>query len=44
MVATYLGNSVKMVARVYGHHSPEWLRQAANALFRQWPRKLDLLW
>jgi integrase len=34
MVATYLGNSVQMVERVYGHHSPEWLRQAANALSR----------
>jgi integrase len=32
MVAAYLGNSVEMVERVYGHHSPEWLRQAADAL------------
>lgn len=35
MVAMYLGNSVQMVERVYGHHSPDWLRQAANALSRQ---------
>lgn len=34
MVAAYLGNSVQMVERVYGHHSPEWLRQAARALSR----------
>lgn len=32
MVAAYLGNSVQMVERVYGHHSPEWLRRAADAL------------
>ncbi len=29
MVAKYLGNSVDMVERVYGHHSPDWLRRAA---------------
>jgi integrase len=34
MVAAYLGNSVEMVERVYGHHSPEWLRRAADALGR----------
>lgn len=32
MVAKYLGNSVEMVERVYGHHSPDWLRRAAEAL------------
>lgn len=32
MVASYLGNSVAMVEKVYGHHSPEWLKQAAKAL------------
>ncbi|MBB2157243.1 site-specific integrase [Gluconacetobacter diazotrophicus] len=32
MVAKYLGNSVEMVERVYGHHSPDWLRKAAAAL------------
>ena len=35
MVAKFLGNSKEMVERVYGHHSPEWLRLAANALSRQ---------
>jgi integrase len=34
MVAAYLGNSVQMVERVYGHHSPEWLAEAAAALSR----------
>lgn len=32
MVAKFLGNSVEMIERVYGHHSPDWLRQAAKAL------------
>lgn len=32
MVASWLGNSVAMVEKVYGHHSPEWLKQAADAL------------
>jgi len=32
MVAKFLGNSVDMVERVYGHHSPDWLRRAADAL------------
>jgi len=32
MVARFLGNSVAMVEKVYGHHSPEWLRKAATAL------------
>ena len=35
MVAKFLGNSKEMVERVYGHHSPEWLRLAADALSRQ---------
>lgn len=33
MVAKYLGNSVDMVERVYGHHSPDWLRRAAASGF-----------
>nr|WP_157765138.1 site-specific integrase [Acetobacter senegalensis] len=32
MVAKFLGNSVDMIERVYGHHSPDWLRKAATAL------------
>lgn len=32
MVAKFLGNSVDMIERVYGHHSPDWLRRAAEAL------------
>jgi integrase len=32
MVARFLGNTEAMVEAVYGHHSPEYLRQAANAL------------
>ncbi|WP_264960615.1 site-specific integrase [Neoasaia chiangmaiensis] len=32
MVAKFLGNSVEMIERVYGHHSPDWLRRAAEAL------------
>jgi integrase len=32
MVASWLGNSVAVVEKVYGHHSPEWLKQAAEAL------------
>ncbi|MFW7267507.1 tyrosine-type recombinase/integrase [Gluconacetobacter sp. Hr-1-5] len=32
MVAKYLGNSIEMVERVYGHHSPQWLKRAADAL------------
>ena len=32
MVAKFLGNSVEMIERVYGHHSPDWLKQAASAL------------
>ncbi|WP_238996806.1 tyrosine-type recombinase/integrase [Entomobacter blattae] len=32
MIAQYLGNSVEMIEKVYGHHSPEWLKQAAKAL------------
>ena len=35
MVAKFLGNSKEMVERVYGHHSPEWLRLAADALSSQ---------
>jgi integrase len=31
-VAAYLGNRKEMVERVYGHHSPEWLREGAEAL------------
>lgn len=34
MVAAWLGNSAAMVEKVYGHHSPEWLAQAAEALSR----------
>lgn len=34
MVARYLGNTKEMVERVYGHHSPEFLRRAAEALSR----------
>jgi len=32
MVAKFLGNSVDMIERVYGHHSPEWLKLAVSAL------------
>jgi len=32
MVARFLGNSVDMIERVYGHHSPDWLKRAADAL------------
>jgi len=32
MVARYASVSLEMVERRYGHHSPDWLRQAANAL------------
>lgn len=35
MVAKFLANSKEMIERVYGHHSPEWLRVAADALSRQ---------
>ncbi len=31
-VAGYLGMTVEMVERVYGHHAPEHLREAARAL------------
>jgi integrase len=32
MVARYAAMSLQMVERRYGHHSPDWLRQAAQAL------------
>lgn len=32
MIAAWLGNSVQMVEKVYGHHSPQWLKLAADAL------------
>lgn len=32
MIAAWLGNSEQMIRSVYGHHSPEWLKQAAAAL------------
>ncbi|RFD20120.1 site-specific integrase [Komagataeibacter melaceti] len=32
MVAKFLGNSVEMIERVYGHHSPDWLKKATDAL------------
>jgi integrase len=31
MIAAWLGNTEQMIQSVYGHHSPEWLRQAAEA-------------
>jgi integrase len=31
-VAAYLGNRKEMVEKVYGHHSPEWLQEGAEAL------------
>lgn len=31
-VARYLGDTEKMVERVYGHHAPDYLREAARAL------------
>lgn len=34
MISQWLGNTEVMIERVYGHHSPEWLRQAAEALSR----------
>lgn len=30
--AAFLGDSEKMIRNVYGHHHPDWLRDAANAL------------
>lgn len=35
VVARYLGNTAEMVEKVYGHHAPEFLRPAANALNRK---------
>jgi len=35
MVAAYAAMSQQMVERVYGHHSPDWMRRAAEALSRQ---------
>lgn len=32
MIAAWLGNTEAMIEKVYGHHSPEWLQQAAAAL------------
>lgn len=32
LVAAYAVMSLQMVEKVYGHHSPEWMRQAAEAL------------
>lgn len=32
MIAAWLGNSEQMIRSVYGHHSPEWLKLAAEAL------------
>lgn len=34
MIARWLGNSAAMIEKVYGHHSPEWLRRAGDALSR----------
>jgi integrase len=34
MIAAWLGNSEEMIRSVYGHHSPEWLKQAAAAFSR----------
>ncbi len=31
-VALFLADSVQMIRKVYGHHSPDWLRGASNAL------------
>lgn len=31
-VAQFLGNTEKLIERVYGHHMPDWLRGAAEAL------------
>jgi integrase len=33
--AGYLGMSIEMIERVYGHHSPEHLRKAAEAITRK---------
>jgi hypothetical protein len=32
MIAGYLGNSIEMIERHYGHHHPDHLRQASEAL------------
>jgi integrase len=32
MVARYAAMSLQMVEKRYGHHSPDWLKQAAKAL------------
>jgi integrase len=34
-VARYLGDTEKMVERVYGHHAPDYLKRAAAALRRK---------
>lgn len=39
-VARFLGNTEKMVERVYGHHAPDYLKAAADALAGRWHRKL----
>lgn len=41
MVAAYASMSLQMVQKVYGHHSPDWLRQAAAALSRQVAEKTE---
>jgi integrase len=35
LAARYLGTTEAMIEKVYGHHSPEWLKQAMAAFSRQ---------
>lgn len=34
-IAQWLGNTQAMIEKVYGHHSPEWLQQAARAFSKE---------
>lgn len=42
MVAAYAAMSIQMVERVYGHHSPDWMRQAGEALSGKPTKKVPL--
>jgi hypothetical protein len=37
-IAKYLAMTEKMVVDTYGHHSPDWLRGAANAIGKPFRR------
>jgi integrase len=38
--ARYLAMSEKTLVNIYGHHAPDWLRDAANAIGRSKPRRV----